>query len=197
MAGDSRRRLAFRPALAGRVLSAFHPMRVAAAESPGLPLCADDRKWDRQVHWRKKPELLRSEGTRLPWRMAPGVVPDIGPGLAPGSPPKSAAMSGEVRRGLAPRLPPVPPLYRMQSLARLALKQSQLPPIRFLPDQLAAQDGTSSRAHQKAGAVRDSAESGACAACDSVRGERPPRRARNQSSIQRSVPRPQFQGRRC
>ena len=54
--------------------------------------------------------------------------------------------------------------------------------------QLAAQDGTSSRAHQKAGAARDSAESGACAACDSVRGERPPRRARNRRSERRSGP---------
>ena len=56
--------------------------------------------------------------------------------------------------------------------------------------QLAAQGGTSSRAHQKAGAARDSAESEACAACDSVRGDWQPRRARNQRSDRRPHQRP-------
>ena len=41
--------------------------------------------------------------------------------------------------------------------------------------------------------MRDSAEFGACAACDSVRGERKPRRARKRRSDERSVPRAQLQ----
>src|ERR1019366_1478838 len=151
MAGESRRRLACRPALAGRVPLAFHPVREAAAEFPGLPRCADDhdQRRDRPGRSGEKPELRRNVGTRLPWRMTPGLAPDTGTGLAPGI----AAMPGEVRRSLAPRVPSDPHLLVMQSLARLALAQSQLPPIQW-----AAQDGTSSRAHQKAGAVRDSAE---------------------------------------
>ena len=52
------------------------------------------------------------------------------------------------------------------------------------------QAGTSSLANQKAGAGMDSAESGACGACDSAPGERQPRRARNQSWDQSSVQRP-------
>ncbi len=66
--------------------------------------------------------------------------------------------------------------------------------------QLAARDATSSRAHQRAGAARDSAECGACGASDSVRGERPPRRAMNPHSARRfyedRVRQPQWQRRR-
>ncbi len=123
-------------------------------------------------------------------RTVPGPAPDIGLGLA--------LASGEVRRSLSPRL--------LAALAgqgtwsfRHALAESQLPPLQFRPIQcrsnqcppfqLAAPDGTNSRAHQKAGVERDSAESGACAACDSARGERQPRPARNPHSQEDSDPR--------
>ena len=154
MAGGSRRLLACQPVLDGRVPSAFHLMQEAAAESPGLPLCVDDhgQRRDRPGRSRERPELRRNAGTRLPWRIAP----DIGTGLAPpGLAPRIDAMLGEVQRRLVRRLP---------------------------SNHLAAQDGTSSRARQKAEAVMGSAESGAYAACGSVRGKRQPRRARNQNS---------------
>ena len=167
MAGGSRRRLACRLVLDGRVPSAFHPRRAAAAKSPGLPLCADDhgQRRDQPSRQSERPELRRNAGTRLPWRIAPRFAPDIGTGLAP---PGLGPMSRAVRRGLAQ---PQPSIH------------------------LAAQVGTSSRAHQKAGGGTDSAESGAYGACDSVRGEWQPRRARNQNldqNLEQSLlPRPQ------
>jgi len=81
-------RLACRSPLAGRVRSAFHPMRAAAEESPGLPQCVDDRdqRRDRPGRSGERPELRRNVGTRLPWRRAPGMAPGL------------AARLGEVRR---------------------------------------------------------------------------------------------------
>jgi hypothetical protein len=115
--------------------------------------------------------------------MVPGP-PEIGLG--------SALASGEVRRRLSPRLLAVLAGQETWSFARHALAESQLPPLQFPLNQcpvnqcppfpLAVPDGTNSRAHQKAGVERESAESGACAACDSARGERQPRSARNPHS---------------
>jgi hypothetical protein len=131
--------------------------------------------------------------------MVPGPAPDIGVGSALGS--------GEVRRSLSPRPLAVLAGQGTWSFAGQALAESQLPlqfPLhqfrlkQFPPNQfpvnqcpafpLAAPDGTSSRAHQKAGVERESAESGACAACDSARGERQPRPARNPHSQEGSGP---------
>jgi hypothetical protein len=121
--------------------------------------------------------------------MVPGPAPDIGVG--------SGVASGEVRRSLSPRLLAVLAGQGTWSFAGHGLAESQLPPLRFPLNQfrlnqfpvnqcppipLAAPDGTSSRAHQKGGVERESAESGACAACDSARGERQPRSARNPHS---------------
>src|ERR1700675_2029389 len=108
---ESRRRLARGPPLAGRAPSAFHPMREAAAESPGLPLCADDhaQRQDRPNRSGEKPELRRNAGTRLRWRAAPEPAPNSGTRLAP--------MSREVRRGLAPLLPSNLLLCGTQNLA--------------------------------------------------------------------------------
>ncbi len=52
--------------LAGRVRSAFHPMREAAGESPGLRRCADDhdQRRDRPGRSGERPELRRNVGTR-------------------------------------------------------------------------------------------------------------------------------------
>src|ERR1035437_2537467 len=117
-------------------------------------------------------------------RMVPGPAPDIGLGWG--------LASGEVRRSLSPRLLAVLAGQGTWSFAGHGLAESQLPPLQFPLNQfpvnqcppipLAAPDGTSSRAHQKGGVERDSAESGACAACDSARGERQPRPARNPHS---------------
>src|ERR1035437_1523540 len=124
-------------------------------------------------------------------RMVPGPAPEMGLG--------SGLASGEVRRSLSPRLLAVLAGQGTWSFAGHVLAESQLPPLQFPlhqfrlkqfppnqfpvnqcpPFPLAAPDGTSSRAHQKGGVERDSAESGACAACDSARGERQPRPARN------------------
>ena len=124
-----------------------------------------------------------------------GALQDMGTGFAPGSSPKSAAMFAELRRGLAPRLRRDLDLSGTQSLARLALSLAQLPRM-----QLGASGRDHFREHQKAGAAKDSAATGACAARDSIRGERPPRRARNRRSDRyrhsRSVPRPQLQRQR-
>src|ERR1700730_4595735 len=89
-------------------------------------------------------------------------------------------MSREVQRGLAPRLGRNLLLCGTSNLVGLAPVESQLPSIH-----LAALGGTSFRENQKAGAGMDSAASGACAACDSVRGAWQPRSARDESSGQR------------
>ena len=124
-------------------------------------------------------------------RMVPGPAPEIGLG--------SGLASGEVRRSWSPRLLAVLAGQGTWSFAGHGLAESQLPPLQFPLHQfpsnqcplfpLAAPDGTSSRAHQKAGVERESAESGACAACDSARGERQPRPARNPHSQEDSDPR--------
>ncbi len=95
------------------------------------------------------------------------------------------------RFGDAPRAPPAGGSSFAWTVkpcpARAGAVASAVDPVPADPipeAQLAAQGGTSSRAHQKAGAARDSAESEACAACDSVRGDWQPRCARNQRSIE-------------
>src|ERR1017187_1445979 len=99
-------------------------------------------------------------------RMVPGPAPDIGLG--------SALASGEVRRSLSPRLLAALAGQGTWSFAGHGLAESQLPPLQFPlyqfrlkqfppnqcrsnqcpPFPLAAPDGTSSRAHQKAGVER-------------------------------------------
>src|ERR1035441_2721581 len=92
-------------------------------------------------------------------RMVPGPAPDIGLG--------SGLASGEVRRSLSPRLLAVLAGQGTWSFAGHGLAESQLPPLQFPlrqfpsnqcpPFPLAAPDGTSSRAYQKAGVERESA----------------------------------------
>src|ERR1035438_8596313 len=112
----------------------------------------------------------------------------MAPGLAAttGEVRRSELRCNEIRRGLASQLAPALLLCGRRSLARLA--PAPLPAIRM---RLAEHYGTSSRVHQKARAVRDSVESGACAVCGSVRGWRQPRRARNPGLDRRLDPRPQ------
>src|SRR5258706_7112657 len=97
MAGESPRQLASRRVPGGRVPSAFHLMREAAAESPGLPLCAagHGRRRDRPGRSGEKPALRHYVGTRLHWRIAPRLVLRI------------ATTPGEVQRWLGPRLPSI------------------------------------------------------------------------------------------
>src|SRR5208337_2619566 len=121
-AGGSRLRLGCRPALAGRVRSAFRLMRGAVAESPELPLCADDhdQRRDRPGRSDEKPGWRRNAETRSLWRIAPELAPDTGTGFAPRSTPKPAAMPGKRRRGWTTRLPQALHLSGTQSLARPA-----------------------------------------------------------------------------